>query len=77
MKEKKQVLLRIPNELWEDLNKMANDEYRSVNGQIEFILTKAVRNKRTKEKVLIEKLVTDLAESDAKIVINNYKRILD
>ena len=77
MKEKKQLLLRITNELWEDLNRMADDDYRSLNGEIEYILTKAVRNKRTKEKVLIEKLVTDLAESDAKIVINNYKRILD
>ncbi len=77
MKEKKQLLLRITNELWEDLNHMADDDYRSLNGEIEYILTKAVRNKRTKEKILIEKLVTDLAECDAKIVINNYKRILD
>lgn len=76
MKEKKQLLLRIPNELWEELNRMAADEYRSLNGEIEYILTKAVKNKRTKERVLIEKLVTDLAESDATIVINNYKKLM-
>ena len=76
MKEKKQVLLRIPNELWENLNQIADEECRSVNSQIEYILTKEVRNKRTKEKVLIEKLVTDLAESDATIVINNYRKYM-
>lgn len=51
MSEKKQLLLRIPYTLWEDLNKMAEDEYRSLNSQIEYLLVNAVRNKKTRQKI--------------------------
>ncbi len=48
--EKKSFLLRIPPDLWAELEKMAADELRSVNGQIEFILRQAVvRRKRSGE----------------------------
>jgi hypothetical protein len=40
--EKKQFLLRLPPELWAELNRWAQDELRSVNGQIEYILRQAV-----------------------------------
>jgi hypothetical protein len=43
--ERKPFLLRIPPELWRELEKWAADELRSVNGQIEFLLRQAV-NKR-------------------------------
>jgi len=46
--ERKLFLLRIPPELWQELEKWAADELRSVNGQIEFILRQAVA-KRKKE----------------------------
>ncbi|MFA6866765.1 MAG: hypothetical protein WCR54_04530 [Clostridia bacterium] len=48
MKEKKQLVIRIPLQLWEKLNEEAEKEYRSLNGQIEFFLTKAIENKDCK-----------------------------
>ncbi len=42
MPEKKRFLLRIGPSLWEELNRWAAQEFRSVNGQIEFLLQKAV-----------------------------------
>jgi hypothetical protein len=40
--ERKPFLLRLPPELWKDLEKWAADELRSVNGQIEYLLRQAV-----------------------------------
>ena len=49
--KKKAVLLRIPPELWDDLNVWARDELRSVNAQIEYALREALRRrKRSREK---------------------------
>jgi len=48
-KEKKQVLLRLSNSLWKELATWSEDEFRSINGQIEYLLTECVR-KRKKEK---------------------------
>ena len=44
MAERKAFLLRISPELWESLEQWAADELRSVNGQIEFVLVRAVRD---------------------------------
>jgi hypothetical protein len=44
--QRKKFLLRISPELWEELNRWAAQEFRSVNGQIEFLLKKAVDAKR-------------------------------
>jgi hypothetical protein len=41
MAERKSVLLRIRPELWGELNRWAAEEFRSVNGQIEFLLQRA------------------------------------
>ncbi len=46
--EKKAFLLRISPELWAELNRWAGDELRSVNGQIEYILRRAVEERRGK-----------------------------
>ena len=43
--KKKAVLLRIPPELWDDLNVWARDELRSVNAQIEYALREALRRR--------------------------------
>ena len=43
MSTKKSILLRINPELWNDLNRWANDELRSLNAQIEYVLREAVR----------------------------------
>jgi hypothetical protein len=44
--ERKPFLLRIDPELWADLERWAQDELRSVNGQIEFLLRQAVQQRR-------------------------------
>lgn len=41
MADRKSLLLRIRPELWEELNRWAAEEFRSVNGQIEFLLQRA------------------------------------
>ena len=45
-KAKKQVPLRLSASLDEELARWAEDEFRSVNGQIEYLLTEAVRRRR-------------------------------
>ena len=45
MAERKAFLLRIDPALWEDLNRWASQELRSVNGQIEWVLRRAVDEK--------------------------------
>ena len=47
--EKKQIPLRISKELFDELSRWAEDDFRSLNGQIEFLLTDAVRKRRRKE----------------------------
>ena len=36
--ERKAFLLRVPADLWKDLEKWAADDLRSINAQIEFLL---------------------------------------
>ncbi|WP_334305317.1 ribbon-helix-helix domain-containing protein [Frisingicoccus sp.] len=43
---KKQVLLRLPQKLWEDISQWAEEDFRSINGQIEYLLTEAVRKRK-------------------------------
>jgi hypothetical protein len=45
--ERKPFLLRIPPDLWKDLEKWAADDLRSVNAQIEFLLRQAVAKRRS------------------------------
>ena len=44
--DRKAFLLRIDPKLWAELEAWAGDELRSVNGQIEFLLRDAVRQRR-------------------------------
>ena len=48
-KEKKQVLLRLSPSLWQDLARWAEDDFRSINGQIEFLLTECVRDRKRRQ----------------------------
>ncbi|ABW18127.1 hypothetical protein [Alkaliphilus oremlandii] len=41
--EKKQLLLRLSSSLWKDLAQWAEDDFRSINGQIEYLLTECVK----------------------------------
>ena len=45
MKSRKSFLLRISPELYEALDAWAQQEFRSVNGQIEYLLKEAVRKR--------------------------------
>ena len=47
-KAKKQVLLRLAPSLWDDIAAWAEDDFRSINSQIEYLLTEAVRNRKRK-----------------------------
>jgi hypothetical protein len=46
MAERKPFLLRIDQALWSELEAWAQDELRSVNGQIEFLLRQAVQKRK-------------------------------
>lgn len=43
MAEKKTILLRLSPQMWDDISKWAEDEFRSINGQIEYILHDALK----------------------------------
>ncbi len=44
--EKKKLLLRIDPKLHDELRKWADDDFRSINSQIEFLLRKAILENR-------------------------------
>jgi len=46
MPPRKSFPLRISPELYEELRRWAEQDFRSVNGQIEFILREAVRKRK-------------------------------
>ena len=46
MAEKKQVPLRLNEKLYNALAEWAEDDFRSVNGQIEYLLTECVRQRK-------------------------------
>jgi hypothetical protein len=46
MAERKKFLLRIDPALWDELESWAQDELRSVNGQIEYVLKQAVQKRK-------------------------------
>lgn len=47
-KSKKQVLLRLSPSLWDEIAAWAEDDFRSINGQIEYLLSEAVRQRKKK-----------------------------
>ena len=44
-KEKKKILLRLSSSLWQELVIWSEDEFRSLNGQIEYLLTESVKHR--------------------------------
>ena len=44
--EKKQILLRLSPSWHSDLAKWAEDDFRSINGQIEYLLSEAVKKRK-------------------------------
>ena len=49
---KKQIVLRLSPKLWTDLADWAEDDFRSINGQIEFLLTECVKKRGLIKSVL-------------------------
>jgi hypothetical protein len=47
--KRKEILLRIAPDVWEDVARWAADELRSVNGHIEFLLHRAEKLERKDE----------------------------
>ncbi|MBX3390206.1 MAG: hypothetical protein KF691_12230 [Phycisphaeraceae bacterium] len=43
--DRKSILLRIPPDLWEQINRLAQSELRSTNAQIEFLLREAMKGR--------------------------------
>ncbi len=48
--DKKQLLLRLSPSLWESLAQWAQDDFRSINGQIEYLLTDCVKKRKRDKK---------------------------
>lgn len=45
-KARKQIVLRLSSSLWEELAAWAENDFRSINGQIEYLLAECVRNRK-------------------------------
>ena len=55
-KEKKQVPLRLSIKLYNDIAAWAEDDFRSVNGQIEYLLTECVKQRKKSGKYVSEEI---------------------
>ena len=53
---KKQVPLRICKRLYDELATWAEDDFRSINGQIEYILNECVKQRKKNGKYVGEKI---------------------
>ncbi|MCI8646496.1 MAG: Arc family DNA-binding protein [Firmicutes bacterium] len=47
-KKKKQILLRISPSLWDEIAKWAEEDFRSINGQIEYLLAECVKKRKNR-----------------------------
>lgn len=56
MANKKQIPLRISEKLFKDIQAWAEDDFRSVNGQIEYLLSECVRQRRKDGKYVGEEI---------------------
>lgn len=56
MAEKKQLPLRLSAKLYAELAAWAEDDFRSVNGQIEYLLTECVRQRRKNGKYVSDEI---------------------
>lgn len=49
-KAKKQIPLRVSATLYHELAQWAEDDFRSINGQIEYLLTECVKHRKKSHK---------------------------
>jgi hypothetical protein len=66
--EKKQIPLRLSEKLYRDLLSWAEDDFRSVNGQIEYILTECVKQRKRNGKY-----VSDTIDAPLDIDIEDFE----
>lgn len=45
-KAKKQMILRLSPSLWNEIAAWAEEDFRSINGQVEFLLSECVKNRK-------------------------------
>ena len=56
MAAKKQIPLRLSEKLYADIAAWAEDDFRSVNGQIEYLLSECVRQRKKDGKYVSEEI---------------------
>ena len=56
MAEKKQIPLRLSEKLYQSIAQWAEDDFRSVNGQIEYLLTECVKQRKKNGKYVSDSL---------------------
>ena len=56
MAAKKQIPLRLSEKLYADIAAWAEDDFRSVNGQIEYLLSECVRRRKKDGKYVSEEI---------------------
>lgn len=49
-KAKKQMILRLSPSLWNEIAAWAEDDFRSINGQVEYLLSECVKNRKKADK---------------------------
>lgn len=54
--QKKQIPLRLSPKLYEAISAWAEDDFRSVNGQIEYLLSECVRQRKKNGKYVSDEL---------------------
>ena len=54
--QKKQIPLRVSEKLYNDIAKWAEDDFRSINGQIEYLLTECVKQRKKNGKYVGEEI---------------------
>ncbi len=53
---KKQIPLRVSEKLYSELSKWAEDDFRSINGQIEYLLTECVKQRKKSGKYVSDQI---------------------
>lgn len=66
MAEKKSFVIRIKPEMYDALERWAADEFRSVNGQIEYLLDEAIKKQKRYKSKFDEKSVSTDQEEEGK-----------
>ena len=60
MAEKKPIPLRLSEKLYQSIAQWAEDDFRSVNGQIEYLLTECVKQRKKNGKYVSDSLDEEL-----------------